>query len=259
MRVSADYRAIARESLQGKWLSAAVVYFVATFLGASIALEGSRSLNIEIPSTLKENAEVLPLLYAVIATLVVLALVKFVIGGAVTLGYARYNLSLVDGREAGMKTIFTCFDRLWSGFCLQLLRRVFIALWSLLFVIPGIVKTYAYAMAPYILLEHPELTDSDAISLSQEIMEGNKSRLFWLNLSFIGWELLVSLPSIILSFALIGAHATADLWLMGMLVLCMIPASIGGCFVEAYREAAFAAFYRDVSSTRFSVPSAVKK
>ncbi len=259
MRVSADYRAIARESLQGKWLSAAVVRFVAVLLGASIALESSGSVDIEIPSTLRENAEVLPLLYALIAALVVLALVQFIIGGAVTLGYARYNLSLVDGRETGMKTIFSCFDRLWSGFCLQLLRRVFIALWSLLFVIPGIVKTYAYAMAPYILLEHPELTDSDAISLSKEIMEGNKSRLFWLNLSFFGWELLVSLPSIMLSLALIGAHTTVDLWLMGMLSLCMIPASIGGCFVEAYREAAVAAFYRDVSRIRFSVPRTVKE
>ena len=63
-----------------------------------------------------------------------------------------------------------------------------------LLVIPGIVKTYSYAMTPYIMSEHPSLTANEAITESRRIMDGNKWRLFCLDFSFIGWELLCSLP-----------------------------------------------------------------
>ena len=68
-----------------------------------------------------------------------------------------------------------------------ILVSVFTFLWTLLFIIPGIVKAYAYSMTYYIRLDHPEYTPSQAITESRRLMDGNKMRLFYLHLSFIGW------------------------------------------------------------------------
>lgn len=72
----------------------------------------------------------------------------------------------------------------------MLLVSVFTFLWSLLFVIPGIVKMYSYAMTPYILAKYPNVEAMQAINISQRIMRGRKLELFIVNLSFIGWQLL---------------------------------------------------------------------
>lgn len=70
------------------------------------------------------------------------------------------------------------------------LRSLFAALWSLLFVIPGIIKVYSYRMVPYILADHPELSATEAITLSRRMMNGSKWKAFVMDLSFIGWILL---------------------------------------------------------------------
>ena len=79
------------------------------------------------------------------------------------------------------------------------LRDLFVALWTMLFIIPGIVKMYAYSLVPYILAENPEIGAMDAIKLSNEMMKGHKMNAFLLDLSFIGWILLT-----ILTFGLVG-------------------------------------------------------
>jgi uncharacterized membrane protein len=71
-----------------------------------------------------------------------------------------------------------------------LLVDVFTMLWSLLLIVPGIVKSYAYMLTPYILEDHPELTPTEAITRSREMMNGNKMKAFVLDLSFLGWHLL---------------------------------------------------------------------
>ena len=70
------------------------------------------------------------------------------------------------------------------------LRDLFISLWSLLFVIPGIIKSYSYRMVPYILAENPEIKGKEAIDLSRKRMDGQKWNTFVLGRSFIGWDLL---------------------------------------------------------------------
>lgn len=71
-------------------------------------------------------------------------------------------------------------------------KNLFTLLWTLLFVIPGIVKSYAYRMVPYILAEQPDIKYKDAIRISQEMMYGQKMDTFVLDLSFIGWSLLAA-------------------------------------------------------------------
>ena len=90
------------------------------------------------------------------------------------------------------------------------LRDLFIALWSLLLVVPGIIKAYSYRMVPYILAEDPDISGRDAITLSRQLMDGQKWNTFVLDLSFIGWDLLSALTGGLLGLFYVNPykHAT---------------------------------------------------
>ena len=94
-----------------------------------------------------------------------------------------------------------CFGNLLDGFgmfgriiLLNLLEWLFIMLWSLLFVIPGIIAAYRYRMALYLLLDHPEMSVMQCIRESKRMMKGHKGELFVMDLSFLGWAILESIP-----------------------------------------------------------------
>ena len=89
--------------------------------------------------------------------------------------------------------------------------------------IPGIIATYSYAMTEFILAEHPDLTASVAIAQSKEMMTGNRWRLFCLHISFIGWD-----------------------------ILCAFTLGIGNLWLRPYKQAAEAAFYREISGTGYA-------
>ena len=72
----------------------------------------------------------------------------------------------------------------------MLLMAVYTVLWTLLLIVPGVIKAFAYAMTPFILADKPELTANEAIELSMKMMDGHKMDLFILSLSFIGWSIL---------------------------------------------------------------------
>lgn len=98
----------------------------------------------------------------------------------------------------------------WGNVVLVMfLKNLFLALWTLLFIIPGIVKAYAYRMVPYILKEHPELSGTQAITLSRRMMKGHKGDAFVLDLSFIGWILLSALTFGILHLFYVGPYIQA--------------------------------------------------
>lgn len=79
------------------------------------------------------------------------------------------------------------------------LRAIFTALWTLLFIIPGIVKSYEYRMVPYLMAEYPDMASSEAFRISREMMSGNKWEAFVLDLSFLGWNILSTI-----TFGLVG-------------------------------------------------------
>lgn len=89
------------------------------------------------------------------------------------------------------------------------LEHLFIALWTLVFVIPGIVKIYAYRMVPYILADHPELSAKEALDMSSRMMRGNKWRAFVMDLSFIGWHLLSVLTLGLLELFYVAPYVNA--------------------------------------------------
>lgn len=89
------------------------------------------------------------------------------------------------------KELFHVFENKYKNVvCIMFLKSLYTALWALLFVIPGIVKSYEYSMVPYILSENPELDANEVFAISKSMMTGHKWNSFILDLSFIGWYIL---------------------------------------------------------------------
>jgi len=101
-------------------------------------------------------------------------------------------LTIASGNDINVSDAFSGYNNFWGAFKVNFLVGLFTALWSLLFVIPGIVKSYSYSMAMYILAENPEMGALDAITKSRKMTDGHKMELFVLGLSFIGWSILVA-------------------------------------------------------------------
>lgn len=99
-------------------------------------------------------------------------------------------LNLTKNMTPEIGELFAHFNKFWSAFKICWLNGLFVALWSLLLVIPGIIKAYSYSMALYILAENPEIGALEAINRSKAMMDGHKMERFVLDLSFIGWHLL---------------------------------------------------------------------
>ena len=168
MKISADYRMLALDALRGKWKTAVLTGIAASALGATIVSSSNSVVsNSNQAKDIHFNLFAQPnggrLLAVLLVGIGLWAILQLIVGGAVQLGYAHFNLNLVDGKDAAISDLFSQKDRLWDGFCMKFLQGLYIALWSLLLVIPGIVKTYSYAMTPYIMSEHPSLTANEAI------------------------------------------------------------------------------------------------
>lgn len=106
--------------------------------------------------------------------------------------YASALSIMRGGRSVELEDLFRIYgnDGL-RAFLVLFLQNLFVGLWSLLFFFPGVVMSYAYAMAPYIIEDDDQISALDAIRKSKEMMRGHKWDLFCLDLSFIGWLLLV--------------------------------------------------------------------
>ena len=89
------------------------------------------------------------------------------------------------------------------------LMKLYVALWSLLLVIPGIVKAYSYMLVPYILADNPDILRGEALRLSEKLMVGNKMGAFLLDLSFIGWHILSALTCGILGVLYVNPYIEA--------------------------------------------------
>lgn len=137
------------------------------------------------------------------------AVVLLLVTGPLTLGESAQFLKLVRGQRVEFSGTFDGFKNFGNAFLLSLLNSIFIALWSLLLVIPGIIKSYAYSMSFYILADNPTMDANTARVRSIELMRGNKWRLFCLDFSFIGWYLLCGLTFGILSFWVAPYHQAA--------------------------------------------------
>ena len=105
-------------------------------------------------------------------------------------GVAVAFLEVSRGNNPELGWILKGYSRFSEIFLTMLLREIYIGLWTLLLIVPGIVKSYSYAMTPYILQDAPDCKYDDAICRSMAMMRGHKMDLFLLDLSFIGWAIL---------------------------------------------------------------------
>ncbi len=213
---ASDYRRIGRQSLAGNWWLSVLICFVASlFAGGGFRLEWRE----DAESILQLYPALEPAVTALSIYAAISGIVSFLIGGTVTLGKCRFFLDLHDRKPLQFQTLFSQFHQFGNGFCLQLLTGIFTTLWTLLFIIPGIVAACRYAMAPYIQAEHPEYTAMESIRASKAMMIGHKWEYFCLIMSFLGW-----------------------------ILLCALTLGIGDFFLRPYVAASDAAFYRQLCS-----------
>ena len=218
MKTSSELRADARYVLGGKifehsWMLAVVVCLIYSAI-SSAASSVTQSLDKTVSAT-NDLTTVLIVGYASIGISFVVSTLLLI---PLDIGVKSYFLKLVRGKQPN---IGDTFNGLRFGYgdnvVLGLMASLLVGLWSLLFIIPGIIKTYSYAMCYYIKLDHPEYGWKDCLSESERMMKGNRWRLFCLQLSFIGWMI-------------VGA-------------LCL---GVGTLWVSAYQSTAVALFYEEL-------------
>ena len=145
-------------------------------------------------------------------------------GGLSSIPFIGWIGSLLVGlfrgaEEVDLGVLFAGFQEYSRILSTKLLQAVYTFLWSLLLLIPGIIKYYSYGMTDYILKDEPELCNNAAIERSMAMMEGNKMKLFLLDLSFIGWA-----------------------------ILCLFTFGLGFFVLQPYMQVARAAFYEDLKA-----------
>lgn len=217
-----DYRAKAREALKGNWGLAVGTGFAVQFIGLAMtyvirlimAITGIISFG---DIFLAEDTEMYSSGWGII-TYFLSTLIPIFVVYALSVGYAYFNLNLVKKVEFRFDNIFARFNKILKIFGLYFMIGLFTFLWTLLLVIPGIIASYRYVMAPYIIAENPEVGILEAISKSKEMMKGYKWKFFCLQFSFLGW-----------------------------ILLSCITLGIGLLWVLPYMEAANASFYLEVS------------
>lgn len=124
-------------------------------------------------------------------------------------GLIRYMTNFVKGKETSFELLFSKFKD-WKQIVITYLHQfAIIFLWTLLFIVPGIIKGYAYALVAYIIADDSNISSKDALKLSEEMMKGHKGELFVLGLSFIGWHLLAILTLGILEIWIMPYQQTA--------------------------------------------------
>ncbi len=182
----------AREFLKGKWGTAAGAVFILTIITIPISI---------IP--------------------IAGPIINFIIGGAFTVGIALFWLSIIRQKTVKKSQIFSGFKIFWKCFVAKFMTTLFILLWSLLLIVPGIMAAYSYAMTFFIIADNPEIRALEAIKESKKIMYGHRWKLFCLMWRFFGWML-----------------------------LSILTLGIGFFWLFAYMGTSFACFYEDIKQKK---------
>ena len=152
-------------------------------------------------------------LLAGIATVVILIVLvaKVFVGNLLKMGGYRFFIL----NQTAQPGIGTLLDGFRSGHYVNIvltmfLRDLFTALWSLLLVVPGIVKHYEYLMVPYIIAENPAMDYKEAFQISKQMMDGEKMEAFIMDLSFLGWYLLSAVTCGLLAIFYVNPYVQAS-------------------------------------------------
>ena len=233
MKTNQFFKNEALDALSGNWGKAVLLTIIYIFLVGMITGPATYQ-TVEMQSYIQENAHNVRQAASLIqdpmyqslsrrmnGTSGLMTLVNILLIMPLSVGYANAMRKLLVTRDVELvPTAFhIAFENYWHKVWTMLWMSILIGLWSLLLLIPGIIKAFSYAMTPYIIEEYPELSSTEAIHRSRMMMRGHKFDLFWLELSFIGWGF-----------------------------LCLLTAGIGFFWLIPYMETSIAAFYEEVKA-----------
>ena len=199
IKSASEIRSAARAALSGHWAEAAMLTFVYCIVAWAF-------------SALVGGLEYVQQGLGTVATLLMLPL---------SWGYTVTFLSNARGENDpfNVSRIFDGYKDFGRIFITILLMQLYTFLWTLLFIIPGIIKSLSYAMTPFVLRDNPEMKNNAAIEKSMAMMQGKKMKLFLLDLSFIGW-----------------------------IILALLTLGLGFVLLVPYMYTARAAFYEDLKA-----------
>ena len=193
---------MAKESLRDKWGLAIGTFLVYTLIINGLQFNYSFYSNMFGTNLLASTG----------------GLVSLFIGGPMTLGISYFALAISRNQEARFEQLFKGFNNFGTALGAYLLMAIFVILWMLLLIIPGIIAAISYAMTFYIIADNPSIQVMDAIDKSKKMMYGYKWKFFCLNLRFLGWA-----------------------------ILCLFTLGIGFLWLIPYMEISFAKFYDDIN------------
>lgn len=255
----------AREMLKGRWQNALVISFFSgvlltiTQVLQSVTLKDVQSvmdsltvmlgsLGAEVTNAQSQQvAELYRKLFAALASvpqsawnlMIGMNLLALIITPALTLSCQFYFIRLTRGEDIGITGGLTCRMRiLLKALWLHIRMFVQIFLWSLLLFIPGVIAALRYSMATYFMAEDPSISAGEAIRRSKEVMKekGRKLSYLMLLISFVGWNLLISIVQVLLA----GLAGT---------VITLVAAQFMTLMLNTYINASCAAYYFAISHT----------
>lgn len=195
MWTRAELKQRAKNVLRFNYWKAFLISLVISFASGSGGGGGGRSSRsaLDFPRTSDTGTIIVIVVIFLLIMLFFLAL-RILIGYPLEVGGQRYFVKSAEDKDNKKCFSFAFEGHNYSGIVpTMLLRGVFTFLWTLLLIIPGIIKSYSYSMVPYILGDNPNIGAKRAIELSNEMTYGHKFDMFVLDLSFIGWYLLGAL------------------------------------------------------------------
>ncbi len=178
------------------WRCVLSAFLLSLLVGGGIGVSYNKSGSDELQAlnglSTNEQLTVVSIVLGTMAVVMIVSiLLKIFIFNPLEVGcYGFFRENIDSEGQASLDVIKSGFQNYGHTFCTLFLRDLFLALWTMLLFIPGIIKFYSYRMVPYILRDNPELSATEVITMSRQMMDGHKWRAFVLDLSFIGWYLL---------------------------------------------------------------------
>ena len=191
---------MARESLRGKWNTVVPIFLI----------------YIIITSALQGVSEVFPLA----------GLISLILSGPIALGISIFSLNIAGDNDLKAEQLFEGFKNFGTSVVAYLMMVIFILLWSILLIIPGIIAALSYSMTFFIIAEDSSIDAVEALKKSKEMMDGHKWKYFCLSLRFIGWAL-----------------------------ICILTLGIGFLWLLPYIQVTNVKFYEDIKEANLSYKS----
>lgn len=196
LRENYEYKAEARRQLKGKWGMSVLVILISWLIIRALTSNGFLSYSYVNGQMIRQNTSG----FGGFASLV-----SLILSGPIAYGVSTYFMKVVRNGGPQLEDMFGGFKYFINTFLVNLVTGILTILWTLLFIIPGIVAALRYSMVYYIMNDNPGITCMEAINQSKEMMRGHKGKLFMLTLSFIGWALL-SILTLGIGLLWVGAY-----------------------------------------------------